>query len=412
LLFRVKPLRNAQGDIVEWYGVNTDIEDRKRAEAELRQTNDFFQEAQRLGRTGSFITDMDGDEHLWSEEARRIWGFGRNDKLSVAEIRARIHPDDLEAFDASAAQSIRGAQSVTHDFRVVVAGATRHLRLAAHAQKRNGHRSFAGALQDVTDQKLAEAALDRARSELAHAARALSLGVLTASIAHEVNQPLSGIVTNANTCLRMLDCDPPNMEGARDTARRTIRDGKRASEVISRLRLLFAKKESAVEDVDLNAAAREVIALSAHELQRHAIALTTIFDPALPRISGDRVQIQQVIINLLLNASDAVRAVENGKRTICIETSREGADGVKLSVRDNGVGLPEDGGAHLFDPFFTTKPEGMGIGLSVSRSIIDRHQGRLWAANNSDAGVTFSFSVPRAERHAPPDTNPTRTKKT
>jgi PAS domain S-box-containing protein len=396
-LLRASPLRNADGEIAKWYGVNTDIEDRKRVENELRQTTELFGEALRLTRTGSFITDMDGDEHLWSDEARRIWGFEPNDQLTIATIRERIHPDDLVPFDAAAANSVR-AGSVTHDFRIQCAGAIRHVRVAAHAGKRNGRRSYVGAVQDLTDQKLAEAALDHARSELAHAARAMSLGVLTASIAHEVNQPLSGIVTNTSTCLRMLAADPPNLEGARETSRRTLRDGNRASEVISRLRTLFSRRDfAATERIDLNAAAREVLALSAHELQRHEIVVQADFEEDLPPVTGDRVQIQQVIINLLLNASDALREAGKGAPRIRIETCRDGPGCVKLSVQDNGVGLPDGAAARLFEAFYTTKSEGMGIGLSVSHSIIERHRGRLWASSNEDAGATFTFSVPCAD---------------
>ena len=254
----------------------------------------------------------------------------------------------------------------------------------------------------MTEQTLAEAALDHARTELIHAARAMSLGVLTASIAHEVNQPLSGIVTNADKCLSMLDAEPPDIDGARETARRTIRDGNRASDIITRLRALFGKKDFAAECVDLNAAASEVIKLSAHELRGNGIALSTAFDQTLPPAKGDRVQIQQVIINLLLNASDAVQRVDKPDRRIWVWTQREGESCVQLNVEDTGVGLPlED--TKIFDAFYTTKANGMGIGLSVSKSIIERRRGRLWAASNSNgAGATFGFSIPSVGPSDPP----------
>jgi C4-dicarboxylate-specific signal transduction histidine kinase len=248
-------------------------------------------------------------------------------------------------------------------------------------------------LQDVTQSKLAEEALDKARSELAHVARITTLNALTASIAHEVNQPLSGIITNASTCRRMLDGDPPNVEGARETARRIIRDGNRASDVITRLRALFSKKEFALEPVDLNEAAREVIALSLSDLQRSRVVLLSNLADNLPTVMGDRVQVQQVILNLLRNGVDAMTTVEDRPRELLIRTEREN-DQVRLTVKDVGVGFTPETADKLFEAFYTTKTDGMGIGLSVSRSIIERHQGRLWAAPNAGPGATFSFSIP------------------
>jgi signal transduction histidine kinase len=225
-------------------------------------------------------------------------------------------------------------------------------------------------------------------------ARVSSLGTLTASIAHEVNQPLSGIVTNASTCLRMLAADPPNLDGARETARRTIRDGHRASEVITRLRRLFARKDVVAESVDLNDAAREVIALSTGELQQRRVILRTDLADDLPPVLGDRVQLQQVILNLLLNASDAMGEVDDRPRHLGVRTEACRDGGVTLLVEDAGVGFVAHDPERLFEPFYTTKRDGMGIGLSVSRSIIERHHGRLWAAPNSGRGATFAFTIP------------------
>ena len=227
-------------------------------------------------------------------------------------------------------------------------------------------------------------------------ARVTSLGALTASIAHEVNQPLSGIITNASTCLRMLAADPPNVDGARETARRTIRDGNRASDVITRLRALFSKKDATTESVDLNEATREVIALSLSELQRNRVILRPELADDLPPVTGDRVQLQQVILNLLRNASDAMSGVDDRPRQLVIRTERDEGDRVRLTVQDAGVGFDPQGVDRLFEAFYTTKSGGMGIGLSVSRSIIESHHGRLWAAPNDGPGATFSFSIPRA----------------
>jgi signal transduction histidine kinase len=221
-----------------------------------------------------------------------------------------------------------------------------------------------------------------------------SLGVLTASIAHEVNQPLSGIITNASTCLRMLDANPPNLEGARETARRTIRDGNRASDVITRLRALFSKEELTLELLDLNEVTREVMALALSDLQRSGVVLHAALAEGLPTITGDRIQLQQVILNLLRNASDAMVDVHDRARQLLIRTEREDGDRVRVSVRDAGVGVDPQTMSKLLDAFYTTKSDGMGIGLSVSRSIIERHHGRLWVEPHDGPGATFSFSLP------------------
>ena len=222
------------------------------------------------------------------------------------------------------------------------------------------------------------------------------MGQLTASIAHEVNQPLSGIITNASTCLRMLSADPPNIEGARETARRTIRDGHRASDVITRLRTLYSKKEPALESMDLNEAAREVLALSATEIQRNGVTLRQEYADNLPPALGDRIQVQQVILNLLRNAADAMSKVDDRPRELLVRTEREEGNRVRLSVKDSGVGFTPQFADKMFEAFYTTKTGGMGIGLSISRSIIEAHQGRLWATRNAGPGCTFSFAIPSA----------------
>jgi len=396
-LFRANPLRDESGTVVKWYGINTDIEDRKRAEVALRQAYDSFADAQRLSQTGSFITDLVGDDHKWSDEAYRIFEFEPGTRVTVQRVRDVIHADDLGSFDSVIARG-RSGVNVTFAFRIVTPrGGVKHVRGVAHViEQIEGRPMFVGALQDVTESTVAEEALNRARSELAHVARVTTLSTLTASIAHEVNQPLSGIITNAGTCLRMLDADPPNIDGARETARRTIRDGNRASEVIVRLRALFSRRGFTLESLDLNEAMREVLALSRSDLQRNRVVLQSDLADDLPSVSGDRIQLQQVILNLLRNASDAMQGLDNRPRQLLIRTEREDGDRVRVSVRDAGVGVDAHSLNKLFDAFYTTKSDGMGIGLSVSRSIIERHQGRLWAEPNDGPGATFSFSIPRS----------------
>jgi C4-dicarboxylate-specific signal transduction histidine kinase len=271
----------------------------------------------------------------------------------------------------------------------------KYLHMVAHGTRdEDGRLEYIGAVQDVTARRLSEQALGKAQSELAHVARVTALSTLTASIAHEVSQPLSGIMTNASTCLRMLAADPPDVDGARETARRTIRDGNRASDVIARVRALFTNKEWATESVDLNEATREVMALMLTELQRNRASIQSEFAHDLPAVTGDRVQLQQVILNLLRNACEAMVDVHDRPRRLLIRTERDDGDRVRMSVRDAGVGVDPQNMDKLLDAFYTTKTDGMGIGLSVSRSIIESHHGRLWAEPNDGPGATFSFSIP------------------
>jgi PAS domain S-box-containing protein len=230
--------------------------------------------------------------------------------------------------------------------------------------------------------------------ELAHANRIATLGQLSASIAHELNQPLTGILTNSGTCMRMLTADPLNVDGAREAVRRTIRDGHRASDVISRLRALFSRNETVWEPMDLNEATREVIALTLAELQNSRVVVRTELADDARFVTADRVQLQQVVLNLLRNALDAMKTIDDRPRELLIRTEREAGDRVRLSVKDAGVGFDPQSMDRLFDAFYSTKSDGMGVGLSVSRSIIENHQGRLWAMLNDGPGATFAFSVP------------------
>jgi PAS domain S-box-containing protein len=401
-LFRANPVRDGSGKTVKWYGTNTDIDDRKRAEAtlgaseaELRRAYAQATEAQRLSQTGSFTWDVQADDHVWSEEIYRIFGFEPGTKVTMEMIQSVIHPDDRPEVEAVIRRAAEGAD-FDLAFRIVTAsGAVRHLHVVGHRIEQIADRPvLLGAIQDVTESKLAEESLNRARSELARVTRVTTLNALTASIAHEVNQPLSGIVTNASTCRRMLDADPPNVEGARETARRIVRDGNRASDVVVRLRALFSNKEFRLEPMDLNEATGEVIALSLSDLQRNRVILTSELADGLPLVTGDRIQLQQVIFNLVRNASDAMGAVDDRPRELLIKTEREGLDRVRLSVKDMGHGFPPEAADKLFQAFYTTKNDGMGIGLHISQSIIEAHNGRLWATLNDGPGAIFQFTLP------------------
>jgi signal transduction histidine kinase len=376
-------------------GAVQDVTRSRLAEAELRRAHDHLTEAQRLSKTGSFTSDLARDEHAWSDEFYRICEFEPGSRITAQRLQDIVVPEDIPVFQGAIEQAIAGSEPV-FVFRILTArGVLKHLRGVAHRLGQIQDRPvFIGAVQDVTESKVATDALNKARAELAHMTRVMTLGALTASIAHEVNQPLSGIITNASTCLNMLAADPPNLDGARATAQRTLRDGNRASEVIQRLRNLFAHKQPKTEPVDLNDATREVLALSAGELQNNRVTVRAELDAGLPAVTGDRIQLQQVILNLTLNAIDAMREVEDRPRNLLVATGREDTGRVCMSVRDSGVGIDPQSIEKLFGAFYTTKTHGMGIGLALSRSIIESHDGRLWASANDGPGATFAFSIP------------------
>src|SRR6266436_2038386 len=352
------PVRDANGQILRWCALHTDIDERKRAEDALKRSEALLAEAQRLSRIGSFSWRVETDEIRFSEQLYRIFELDPDVPVTFEQIGSRVHPEDIPLLTEKMDLARRDINDHEYGIRLRMPnGSIKYLRTKSYGTRdRDGRLDHIGAIQDVTEHRLAEEALAKARSELAHVASVASLATLTASIAHEVNQPLSGIVTNASTCLRMLTLDPPNIDGARETARRTIRDGNRASDVITRLRALFSKKHTLAERVHLNDAAREVIALSLSELQRNRVILRSELADDLPLVTGDR---------------------------------------VLLSVKDAGIGFDAQTADRLFETFYTTKHDGMGVGLYVSRSIIESHQGRLWATLNDGPGATFSFSIPR-----------------
>ena len=369
---------------------------RQSDDTDLRRAYVHLAEAQRLSQTGSFTWDFDRGELLWSEELCRIFEFDPATPITTDLVGQFVHPADLPAFTATLEGAAAGGD-VDLPYRIVTAsGVLKHLHAVGHRIDYDAERPvIIGAVQDVTERKVAEDALNRARADLAHVARVATLSALTASIAHEVNQPLTSLVTNASTCVRMLAADPPNLELARTTAQRTIRDANRASEVIQRLRAMFVRHEPAAEAVDLNEAAAEVLALTSSELLSARVEVHTDFAGALPGIRGDRIQLQQVMLNLVLNARDAMATVNDRPRILRVATSADEIDQVRFSVCDAGRGIAPANLSRLFDAFYTTKSEGMGIGLSISQSIIHGYQGRIWAAPNDDGpGATFAFSLP------------------
>jgi signal transduction histidine kinase len=374
----------------------------RQSEARLHRTEAFLLEAQVLSATGSFSLNPVTGEHWWSDQTYRIFDVNPRTPPSFELMRARVHPDDANLLERALECAKRG-QEFTTEFRLRMAdGAVKYLHTVAHAIQVSAGEplEFVGAVRDITYRRLSQQTLEKARSDLARVARATSFSALTASISHEVNQPLAGIMTNASVCQRMLATDSPNIEGARDAVGRMIRDGNRASDIITRLRSLFINKMPTTGPLDLNEAAQEVIALSLSELQRNRVVVHTDFCDELPPATGDRVQLQQVILNLILNASDAMHDIDDRPRNLMIRTERDDNDCVRLGVRDSGVGFTPHDADRVFEAFFTTKSGGMGIGLSVSRSIIETHGGRIWATANDGPGATFFFTIPHEPTQA------------
>jgi PAS domain S-box-containing protein len=378
-------------------GASTDITDRMNAERRLRRSETFLATGQKISQTGIFSWQVDTDELTFSEELNRIFEFEIDAVLTFDRIIGRVLPDDLPTLAEKMEMVRAGLDNTEYEIRLKSPdGGTKFVRVVAQLiRHKDGHTECLGAVQDVTQWRLAEEARDHLRNELARVASIMSLGEVAASIAHEVNQPLAGIVTNANTCVRMLTAEPPDIHEALETARRTIRDGNRAADVISRLRALFRKKTAAIEPVDLNEAAHEVVTLLRNNLRKEKIELQINLADDLPMIGGDRVQLQQVIMNFIRNAIEALGAIKDRRRSILVASETNTDDHVCLSVTDSGTGFAQAETARLFDAFYTTKLGGMGIGLSVSRSIIAAHKGRIWARQNDGPGATFGFSIPR-----------------
>jgi PAS domain S-box-containing protein len=397
------PVRDASGAILRWQALHIDIDERKRTEDALRHSEASLRAI--VETTPECVHVMASDGTLLSVNAAgaAMAGAPSVDLMLGRNFYDLVTPEDRERYRAFN-ESVCAGQKGFLEFHIVrMDGECRHLETrAAPLRNDDGTVAQLGVARDITDRKQAEAQLRESernlrdtQEKLAHMMRVITMGELTASIAHEVNQPLSGIMTNAGTCLRMLAADPPDVAGACETARRTIRDANRASDVIVRLRALFTGKELTTETMDLNEATREVIALSMSELQRHRVMLRPELADDLPLVTANRVQLQQVVLNLLRNACDAMAGVDDGPRQLLIRTERDEDDRVRLTVQDVGVGLEPHVVDKIFQAFYTTKSSGMGIGLSVSRSIIEKHGGRLWGEPNDGPGATFAFSIPR-----------------
>jgi len=375
--------------------------ERKSAEESLRRSEGYLAEAQRLSHTGSWASiPATGEIKYFSEECYRVLGFDPHGGQPQYEaFFQRVHPDDQAKLSEAVEKAGRGKTEFELDYRFVrPSGEIRDIHVVGHPvlSPSSDLVEFVGTVMDVTERKRAEQERERlrqAQADLARANRVTTMGELTASVAHEVNQPIAAAVTNANTCLRWLTREHPDLEEARGAAMRIVKDGTRAAEIIKRIRSLFKKGTSEQELVDVNEAIREIIALLRGEATRHSIAIRMELAADLPRIMGDRVQLQQVLMNLIVNSIDAMKEVD-GPHELAVKSQRTEKEEVLVSVSDTGVGLPPQQSDQIFNAFFTTKPYGTGMGLRISRSIIESHGGRLWAAEGSLRGASFCFTLP------------------
>jgi len=372
--------------------------DRRKAEEELRRSEAALAEAQRISRTGSWRWRVDADRFSLSAEFLRIFGFDATTQPSCAPWIERIHPEDRPAFEQVRANAVAKRSWFQHEYRIIRPdGSIKHLRSVGQPDAvDSSDLEFVGTVMDISEHRRAEEALRSAQAELARVGRLTTMGELVASIAHEVNQPLTGVVTNASACLRWLNREEPNLKEARAALSHIMSDGTRAGEVIRTLRALTRKSGLQLAKLDINDAIREVLALTRTELQRYGVMLRTDLSPADRSVYGDRVQLQQVLLNLIMNGIEAMSTVSQHPKVLAISSQAADPGVVLVAVEDSGTGLDPETAGRIFEPFFTTKPEGMGMGLSICRSIIETHGGRLWVSPREPSGTVFRFTVPTA----------------
>ena len=376
-----------------------DRAERKKAEEALRRSEMYLAEAQRLSHTGSFGWDLATGEIHWSDETYRIFECDPTTKPSVQVVIDRTHPDDRthvrEVIDRASTEQ----NGFNTEHRLLIPnGAVKYVQVVAHrAAGEDPKRAFLiGAITDITERKRAEQERERLHElerDLARINRVSMMGELTASLSHEIKQPIAAAVSNAEACLQWLARDEPDLAEMREAATEMVKEARRAAEIVTSTRSLFQKERTAHAVLDINEVIMDTVSLVREEADRLSISVRTELDAGLPRITADRVQLQQVLINLMINSIDAMKDVD-GTRELAIKSQRAENEQLQVSVSDTGVGLPPQQADQIFNPFFTTKPHGTGMGLRISRSIIESHGGRLWAADNSPRGATLQFTLP------------------
>jgi PAS domain S-box-containing protein len=370
-------------------------EERKQAEERLRRSEAYLAEAQKLSRTGSFGWNVSSGEIYWSRETFRIFEYEPTIKVTLQHIIQRTHPEDRSAVQ----QLIEQRSEFTLEQRLLMPdGSVKYVRVVGQpSQDERGRFEFVGAVTDITERKRAEEDRERLRqveADLAHVNRVSMMGELAASLSHELKQPLAASITNSKTSLRWLAHDQPNLEEVREAIARSVKDTTRACEIIDRLRSLYRKDSRPERElVDVNEIIDQMLVLLRSEATRYSIPMHTDLAEELPIVAADRVQLQQVLMNLMLNGIEAMKET-GGELAIASQLDHDGQ--LLISVSDTGVGLPTEKCEEIFNAFFTTKPQGSGMGLTISRSIVGSHGGRLWATSNFGRGATFHFTLPTA----------------
>ena len=393
------PVTKASGEHFANYAIYRDITERKFAEERLRESEARFQAMADTAPVLIWMTGTDGLCNYFNKPWLEFTGRTMEQEIGLGWTQG-VHPDDLQGCFDGFLPAFHARTSFSMEYRLKRADGEYRWVIESGIPRYTPGGEFAGYIGsniDITDRKRAEEERERLsqlQTELAHVNRVTTMGELTASLAHEIKQPIAAAVTDARTCLRWLARDQPDIEEAREALSRIIKDVTRASEITGRIHSLFKKGESQREVVDVNEIIREIIALLHGEAGRYSISIHTELAPDLPHVRGDRVQLQQVFLNLMLNAIDAMKEI-SAARELTIKSQRNPEEQLLVSVSDNGVGLPPQHGDKIFDAFFTTKSEGTGMGLSISRSIIESHGGSLWASSNSECGATFQFTLPR-----------------
>jgi PAS domain S-box-containing protein len=369
--------------------------ERKQTEEKIRQSEAYLAEAQRLSHTGSFGWNVTSGELFWSDQMYRILGVDQGAKPTLEMAFQRIHPEDIARVQETLDRGVQGGTDMDFENRFLLPdGSVKYVHVVALAVRDESmNLEYVGTVVDITASKRAEEALRQAQAELAHVTRVTTMGELTASIAHEVNQPLAAVIANANASLRWLAAATPNLDEAREALLRIVRDGKRASDVITRIRTLVQKTDPEKTRLDINQTVQEVVLLMHNEAVRKGVTLRIDLAADVPPVLGDRVQLQQVILNLVMNGIEAMNTVADRPREMVIRSSAQASDNVLLAVQDSGIGIDPRNLDKIFDTFYTTKPQGMGMGLAISRSIVENHGGKLWAVPNDGPGATFQFTL-------------------
>jgi PAS domain S-box-containing protein len=398
------PVANKFGEIIEIIGAAAEVTDRVYAEQALKRSEFYLAEAEKISHTGCWARNTATAELFWSQEEWRIFGLDpKKAELSYQVFLNLIHPDDRPSVEMVSASAVRSGRPYDIPYRIILNdGSIKHLHMVGNPvfNESGQVREYIGVTMDVTDRKRTEAALQEAQSELARVARLTTMGEFAASIAHEINQPLAAIVAQGQAARRWLNRPAPNLAEAQEAITSAINAADRASEVITRIRALLRNDKPEYLAVDINDVIRDVLTLTNSTLQARNVLVQTRLPADLPHVRGDRIGLQQLLMNLITNGTDAMSSITGRSRILRIESQIQGSGSVLVAVADAGTGFDPGLAERIFERLFTTKSNGMGLGLSICRSIVEAHGGRLWASPGSPHGAVFQFTMPTWEHAA------------